>query len=280
MFRPSAQLVDEQGNIQSIPMADNLPHGDWNDAQAYRAQLMSQYEQRAYDLSLWKYQQNFLNEYNSPAAQMARYGAAGLNPNLIYSQDNAASAVAYHGETPIKGQSNYGRNAMQTLEASKAIVDQLLGAYSQYLTTKSTEADIAQKQANIAYTNEQAGRVRLENDFTRWIMGEDDSRDFSESLRGVEYGNRLGIQENQMDIQSKRLEVYDQQILNMLVDMAYKNALIRATGERSETIELENGIFTEEIGSDDWWKSVFYNVKDIGTSFFPLGGRRRKGRRK
>lgn len=32
------------------------------------------------------------NRYNSPSAQMARYRAAGLNPNLIYGQSNTAGA--------------------------------------------------------------------------------------------------------------------------------------------------------------------------------------------
>lgn len=39
-----------------------------------------------------------MNAYNAPAAQMQRYGAAGLNPNLIYSQGtpgNQTSAVQF-----------------------------------------------------------------------------------------------------------------------------------------------------------------------------------------
>lgn len=36
---------------------------------------------------------NATNEYNHPAAQMARYNEAGLNPNLIYGQSNTASPV-------------------------------------------------------------------------------------------------------------------------------------------------------------------------------------------
>lgn len=35
---------------------------------------------------------NATNEYNHPAAQMARYREAGLNPNLIYGQSNTTSA--------------------------------------------------------------------------------------------------------------------------------------------------------------------------------------------
>lgn len=34
------------------------------------------------------------NQYNTPEAQMARYVAAGLNPNLIYSQSNEAGSIA------------------------------------------------------------------------------------------------------------------------------------------------------------------------------------------
>lgn len=36
---------------------------------------------------------NMQNEYNSPAAQMERFRAAGLNPNLIYGQQNEGATV-------------------------------------------------------------------------------------------------------------------------------------------------------------------------------------------
>lgn len=45
--------------------------------------------QRADALTDW----NMQNEYNSPAAQMERYKAAGLNPNLIYGQSNESGAI-------------------------------------------------------------------------------------------------------------------------------------------------------------------------------------------
>ena len=45
--------------------------------------------QRADSLADW----NMQNEYNSPAAQMARFRDAGLNPNLIYGQTQEASPV-------------------------------------------------------------------------------------------------------------------------------------------------------------------------------------------
>lgn len=54
---------------------------EWNERQYWRS--------RADSLADWNRQ----NEYNSPAAQMARYKAAGLNPNLIYGQSNMSEAV-------------------------------------------------------------------------------------------------------------------------------------------------------------------------------------------
>lgn len=45
--------------------------------------------QRGDALSDW----NMMNEYNSPAAQMARFQEAGLNPNLIYGHTNEGAVV-------------------------------------------------------------------------------------------------------------------------------------------------------------------------------------------
>ncbi|AXH77710.1 MAG: DNA pilot protein [Microviridae sp.] len=45
--------------------------------------------QYAQEVDRWNKQ----NAYNSPASQMARFKAAGLNPNLIYSQGNSGNAT-------------------------------------------------------------------------------------------------------------------------------------------------------------------------------------------
>lgn len=45
-------------------------------------------KQFANNVKFW----NMQNEYNAPAQQMARFKAAGLNPNLIYGQGNAGNA--------------------------------------------------------------------------------------------------------------------------------------------------------------------------------------------
>lgn len=50
---------------------------------------------------------NLQNEYNSPAAQMARFGAAGLNPHLIYGQGSAGNASSMPQYQPPNLQYRY-----------------------------------------------------------------------------------------------------------------------------------------------------------------------------
>lgn len=57
---------------------------------AQQNKYQKQADQRAnnFNLAMW----NMQNDYNSPASQMERYKAAGLNPFLIYSQGNSGNA--------------------------------------------------------------------------------------------------------------------------------------------------------------------------------------------
>lgn len=65
---------------------------------ANRKFALEQYSrQRSDAITDW----NMQNQYNSPAAQMERYKAAGLNPNLIYGQTNQAAPVrSVNADTP------------------------------------------------------------------------------------------------------------------------------------------------------------------------------------
>lgn len=75
-FSPVAAGISAAASLAQIPMT--FLQRSWNKSD-YRQQVQD-------NISQWQRQ----NEYNSPAAQMARYRAAGLNPNLIYGQSNAS----------------------------------------------------------------------------------------------------------------------------------------------------------------------------------------------
>lgn len=61
--------------------------------------------ERAYqrEVEMWHMQ----NAYNSPEEQMKRFGAAGLNPHLIYGQGNSGNATAFPRYQPPQVQYKY-----------------------------------------------------------------------------------------------------------------------------------------------------------------------------
>lgn len=98
-----------------------------------RAWHTQMYERQKHDsLAFW----NMQNEYNSPAAQMQRFTEAGLNPNLIYGQQNTGGSIDVPApgspqfETPQVGRAvgsgvATAINAMYDLEAKQANIDNL-----------------------------------------------------------------------------------------------------------------------------------------------------------
>lgn len=70
----------------------------------------------SYDKNLEQW--NRENEYNSPSSQMERYKAAGLNPNLIYSQQNTAGnspQMSAPQLAPVTGPAQGIQNAFNTI---------------------------------------------------------------------------------------------------------------------------------------------------------------------
>lgn len=98
------------------------------------------------------------NLYNSPAAQMARFQEAGLNPNLIYGKENnvvAGSSPSAHGTVPTGG--------MQSgLEAGLSTLSTLVGAISSINGLKLQNANVRKAQADADLAEQ-----RADSDFIR-----------------------------------------------------------------------------------------------------------------
>lgn len=114
------------------------------------------------NMKSWLMQQ----EYNSPANQMARYKAAGLNPNLIYGQGNsgnAASPVQLQAPAPAPWKSSFDKigQAAQTyldyksrllgIEAQQKQNDILDQEYEGKLTDNSLKQDASIRSAYLTY---------------------------------------------------------------------------------------------------------------------------------
>lgn len=123
---------------------------------------------RAYNLKMWQME----NEYNTPAAQMARYMQAGLNPNLMYGSGSASSGNAgspspaspVHYQAPdinlpsVAAVLNQFQD-YQNKEAQRKLIEQ-------QTETEKNKTDITETNANTArfinrYNFTQAGNTNV-----------------------------------------------------------------------------------------------------------------------
>lgn len=111
---------------------------------AYQDKAALQYQNKQ-NIKLW----NMQNEYNSPKAQMQRYIDAGLNPNLIYSQQNTAGDIAggQLGNSDTLGEANSLLNSSSNRMVQR---QQLLNMET---SRQQAEAQIAQIHNNIDIAN-------------------------------------------------------------------------------------------------------------------------------
>lgn len=98
----------------------------------YQSQLMK--EQNAMNIANWKMQ----NEYNTPSAQMARFLAAGLNPNLIYGQSNTA------GSLPSVSAPNTPREDAPNFSGLERAAD----VYSKYIAINQAKENLSNTKAD------------------------------------------------------------------------------------------------------------------------------------
>lgn len=152
---------------------------------------------------------NMQNQYNSPQAQMERYQAAGLNPNLIYGQQNTSGPIstprvdipqARTQHTPYQDTGGLAMmNAMYDLEMKQAQTDNLRAQNgviqedrllkqtqrrSIGLTGDMTEFDLGYK-SEMRSTSADAQRERLRQ--MRLKMELDTNRDSREAASSSAY---------------------------------------------------------------------------------------------
>jgi hypothetical protein len=118
--------IDKQISSQQ---EENQKNRDWN--------LNLARQQNQWNIEQW----NRENAYNSPAAQMARYKAAGLNPDLAYGQQNLSAAspemTAGEGSQPTD---------VSNLANKRTIGDMVSQAANFRLA--NAQAKLAESQAN------------------------------------------------------------------------------------------------------------------------------------
>lgn len=114
------------------------------DMASYNAKMQQGLNDRAFqqNLAMW----NLKNQYDSPAAQMARYEAAGLNKNLIYGQSNVSgSAPEATAATYDAGQYKPVDTRIQRAQLQLALQEQ-----HQRIINQAIENDLARQRLLLA----------------------------------------------------------------------------------------------------------------------------------
>ena len=154
--------------------------------------LMLAQTQNRWNIEQWQRE----NDYNSPTAQMARYRAAGLNPNLIYGQQNtsassptltAGASSAPQDMSAIGQKRNFGQ-AMQ----------EMLNVEMQKAQIEAIKAGTENTKANTEKTTEETKGLTIENMYAAAREG-----------RAIESHNM------QIELGKSTLRMNDQQMENL-----------------------------------------------------------------
>lgn len=146
---------------------------------------------------------NAQNLYNSPAEQMKRFGAAGLNPNLIYGQGNAGNSSSIPQYQPPNIQARY--EAAPYGAAVNSLLPTLMSVGTWMQNMRAQEVDIQSKEQGLTKTQQLIDFMEQRN--PRAIQGLDNALSMYPYQRSLleNQGNkaRLGVAEMQEDFRYK-----------------------------------------------------------------------------
>lgn len=237
--------------------------------------------QRADSLADWSMQ----NAYNSPEQQMARYRAAGLNPNLIYGQQTTSPSVRSTtapswNPSPQRFEAGSVTGAYLDTQIRQAQIDQL--AINQELA----RAEISLKEA-------QKFKIVGETETNKWTLGFKQSiADYqTEALRGkinqTYAQTKATIDENERRaaMQAPSLQLAAVKILQGRAETARTKAQESQIYAQIENIRKDGKIKDFEIdlqksnitkGDPAWLRALESIIKGEGTLYDRISPRRFK----
>ena len=143
---------------------------DWSDSKTAQYNYLLKQQENAYNLQLW----NLANEYNSPAAQMQRYQDAGLNPNLVYSQQNTTSPLSAAQTQAFRSQGTRAKqvqNQLATIAEIEGLVKSAADTYD-YIKFGRVASSFGAQTAGNTFLKSQAdaGVARYNELWNQYLM--------------------------------------------------------------------------------------------------------------
>lgn len=197
---------------------------------------------------------NLQNEYNAPEAQMNRYKAAGLNPNLVYgsgSSAGTASSISTPDVQPVQ---------YRTPDIGSGI--------SGALNTLARYQDFQIKQAQIDIMKQQGNNLALQNmgmEFKNQILGLDyadkekmlPTRQATEVARLKQIGANTDFTINQQQLNTVKNAADVKTALSGLLSMEEQRAK-----SRTERAQIEQA--TRNLKKDEALKNIDIELRQIG----------------
>lgn len=190
-------IVNGQYVNDQLPWSDDTKFWsskkDWADSATARFNFLTKQQEQAYNLELWNYQ----NAYNSPAEQMKRYQDAGLNPNLIYQQQNTASAPASASASTFRSGGTFARNAQNAINTIGQVMNIVKAARDTYDYMRYGREEHAWAR-NLTMQRSQG--QALENYWNSYLLGMDNQGENSP----IPGSPRARMYQFQLDTQEQR----------------------------------------------------------------------------
>nr|QGT50721.1 hypothetical protein Elusimicrob1349_1910 [uncultured Elusimicrobia bacterium] len=136
---------------------------------------------------------NMQNEYNSPAAQMARYKAAGLNPNLVSGQISSGNASSVGSAAAGDG----GANSLSKVSSTVAAIYGLKGMKADIANKYAQNANLKENNSLLSSQTEmvrqQARRMAYETDWLEKHGTSSFDNNWIKGLKSLTQDNRSSI---------------------------------------------------------------------------------------
>lgn len=238
----------------------------WIKRQDYLEKQQKAAEQRQFDynkqLQDYVYSQNLEqwkreNEYNSPAAQMARFGAAGLNANLMYSQMGSGAT------SPEMSIGDVGTGAAPTAPNADA---PFVGF--DYIAAQNALSQSKLIDAQVNKTNAETLGVISDNALKSGTLSANIDKAFAELANTV------------ADTDLKTAETTGQEIQNTVDEniaptkIAQAEADLENTKKQGLNLDKTNKLLDEQINNlklDSRLKSIEYKIKEYEKKIASVG---------
>lgn len=270
-------------------------------AELYERQLERDARQQAYakEMSDYEFAKNIEqwhreNEYNSPQAQMQRYREAGLNPHLIYGQQNtASSSPSYDAHVTELSQPSLQNVQLENTAQEWMQLGNVISNYQSYLSTSEAIEGQRLDNENRIYGNGN-NRIMYRNNMIDLFnkMALSDSFVFPDgelinSSKGIEFDERLTDEQRDLfkNLKSDKNIIYQlQQNQKVQTDnIGVVSSFERAMAEKKTDIlrkalnRLNNGasldeVFNSKFNTEMMLLNTMQQNSDVFSSHLPVIG--------